>query len=175
MENTLYADLCRVQSALKSPKGRSNDFGGFRYRKAEDILEAVKPLLLPLGIAVMLSDEIVLVSDWIFVKSTVTIRRGQESISCTAYARHAEERKGMDAAQVTGSASSYARKYALSGLFGISGTDDPDDPPQAAPGIAPAPMSQIVRPAAPGPVPGKTVLPGVRTPLPGMPATNQTR
>ena len=93
MENTLYADLCRVQSALKSPKGRSNDFGGFRYRKAEDILEAVKPLLLPLGIAVTLSDEIVLI-DWIFVKSTVTIRRGQESISCTAYARHAEEQIG---------------------------------------------------------------------------------
>ena len=173
--NELWRDLSAIQAELEVPKDRNNAFGGFKYRKCEDILRAVKPLLHAHGIIILLSDEIVQFGEWVFVKATATIQRGDAVISCTAYARHADERKGMDAAQVTGSASSYARKYALSGLFGISDTDDPDDPPQAAPGIAPAPMSQIVRPAAPGPVPGKTVLPGVRTPLPGMPATNQTR
>ena len=151
MENTLETDLCSVQSALKSPKGRSNDFGGFRYRKAEDILEAVKPL--------------VLISDWVFVKSTVTIRRGQASISCTAYARHAEERKGMDAAQVTGSASSYARKYALAGLFAINDGDDADDPPKAAPGVTPKALPAAgIHPAIPGSVPGPrpAALPGMK-------------
>lgn len=167
MENTLENDLCRVQSTLKSPKGRSNDFGGFRYRKAEDILEAVKPLLLPLGIAVTLSDEIVLVSDWVFVKSTVTIRRGQESISCTAYARHAEERKGMDAAQVTGSASSYARKYALAGLFAVNDGDDADDPPKAAPGVVPAAIPGM-SPRPPVPAPGATP-PGFNPQRPSVP------
>lgn len=165
MENTLETDLCSIQSALKSPKGRSNDFGGFRYRKAEDILEAVKPLLLPLGIAVTLSDEIVLISDWVFVKSTVTIRRGQASISCTAYARHAEECKRMDAAQVTGSASSYARKYALAGLFAINDGDDADDPPKAAPGVTPKALPAAgIHPAIPGSVPGPrpAALPGMK-------------
>lgn len=152
--NELRGILCKVQAELEVPKDRNNAFGGFKYRKCEDILRAVKPLLTPHGVTVVLSDEIVQVGEWFFVKSTATIGRGEASFSCTAYARHAEERKGMDAAQVTGSASSYARKYALCGLFGISDADDPDDPPQAAPGVTPAALPLPNRTAS-----GRTAFP----------------
>lgn len=131
--NDLARDLCEIQSELKAPKGNYNQFGKFRYRKCEDILEAVKPLLLKRNIAITLDDDILLVGTWVFLKSTVTIRRGGVSISVRGFAKHALERKGMDDAQVTGSASSYARKYALAGMFAINDESDLDEPVPGAP------------------------------------------
>lgn len=158
--NDLYADLCAIQSELSVPKGRNNDFGGFKYRKAEDILEAVKPMLKARGIAIVLNDEIIMGEKWTFLKATATIQRGASSISTVAYARHADEKKGMDAAQITGSTSSYARKYALAGLFAINDCDDPDDPEKPSREMKPLPMP----PPQPQAVPG---VPGMK--IPGMP------
>ena len=122
----LYEKLRAVQSALKAPKGQENKFGGYRYRSCEDILEAVKPLLAENGLALTISDEIVLVGERYYVKATATITDGENSVSVTAYAREEETKKGMDAAQITGSASSYARKYSLNGLLAVDDTKDPD-------------------------------------------------
>lgn len=122
----LYEKLRAVQSALKAPKGQENKFGGYRYRSCEDILEAVKPLLAENGLALTISDEVVMVGERYYVKATATITDGENSISVTAYAREEETKKGMDAAQITGSASSYARKYSLNGLLAVDDTKDPD-------------------------------------------------
>ena len=124
----IYTALMAVQSELKAPKGQKNTFGNYSYRSAEDILEAVKPLLKVNGLYLNISDEVVLIGDRYYVKATVTaadIATG-ESESSTAYAREQAEKKGMDAAQVTGATSSYARKYALNALFGIDDTKDAD-------------------------------------------------
>ena len=119
--------LQEIQSKLKAPKGQRNTFGGYNYRSCEDILEALKPVLAEYGAAVLLSDEIVQMGTRWYVKATATLKaEGEESISVTAFAREAENRKGMDESQITGSASSYARKYALNGLFGIDDTKDAD-------------------------------------------------
>jgi hypothetical protein len=116
--------LAEIQSKLKAPKNQYNNFGKYKYRSCEDILEAVKPLL---GEAILtINDEIVLIGDRYYVKATATIREGKESVSTTAYAREAVTKKGMDEAQVTGATSSYARKYALNGLFLIDDTKDAD-------------------------------------------------
>lgn len=116
--------LNKIQKALKAPKSQRNAFGNYNYRSCEDILEAVKPLL---GIATLvLNDEIVLVGDRYYIKSTATITDGTGSISASAFARESLEKKGMDTAQITGAASSYARKYALNGLFCIDDTKDAD-------------------------------------------------
>jgi len=113
-----------IQKALKAPKGQHNSFGNYDYRSCEDILEAVKPLL---GEAVLtLNDEIVMIGNRFYVKATATLSAQGTSLSVTAYAREAEEKKGMDVAQITGAASSYARKYALNGLFLIDDTRDDD-------------------------------------------------
>lgn len=116
--------LQEIQSKLKAPKGQRNNFGGYNYRSCEDILEALKPVLAEYGAAVLLSDEIVQMGTRWYVKATATLKTEKESISVTAFAREAENRKGMDESQITGSASSYARKYALNGLFGIDDTKD---------------------------------------------------
>lgn len=124
----IYAALMAVQSELKAPKGQKNTFGNYSYRSAEDILEAVKPLLKVNGLYLNISDDVVLIGDRYYVKATVTavdIATG-EAESATAYAREQAEKKGMDAAQVTGATSSYARKYALNALFGIDDTKDAD-------------------------------------------------
>ena len=124
----IYAALMAVQSELKAPKGQKNTFGNYSYRSAEDILEAVKPLLKENGLYLNVSDEVVLIGDRYYVKATVTavdIATG-EAASSTAFAREAAEKKGMDASQVTGATSSYARKYALNALFGIDDTKDAD-------------------------------------------------
>lgn len=124
----IYAALMAVQSELKAPKGQENTFGKYRYRSAEDILEAVKPLLKANGLYLRISDTVELIGDRYYVKATVTavdITTG-EAESATAYAREQTEKKGMDAAQVTGATSSYARKYALNALFGIDDTKDAD-------------------------------------------------
>ena len=124
----IYAALMAVQSELKAPKGQKNTFGNYRYRSAEDILEAVKPLLKANGLYLRISDTVELIGDRYYVKAMVTavdIATG-DAESATAYAREQSEKKGMDAAQVTGATSSYARKYALNALFGIDDTKDAD-------------------------------------------------
>lgn len=121
---SIVEKLATIQAGLKAPKGRTNDFGGFNYRSCEDILMAVKPLLN--GLTMMLSDEVVAVGERVYVKATVRLTDGSNTIVGTAYAREAIVKKGMDEAQITGSASSYARKYALAGLFLIDNEKDPD-------------------------------------------------
>ena len=116
--------LALIQKELKADKNQFNSFGKYNYRNCEDILEAVKPLL---GDAILtISDEVVNIGNHNYVKSTATIRNGIEVESTTAYAREALEQKGMNDSQITGSTSSYARKYALNGLFCIDDTKDSD-------------------------------------------------
>ena len=119
-------NLLKIQNELKAPKGNYSSYGGFKYRSCEDILEAVKPLLKEEGLTLTISDEMVMVGERYYIKATATIRDGEESISVSAYAREAESKKGMDESQITGTASSYARKYALNGLFLIDDTKDAD-------------------------------------------------
>ena len=120
--------LLQVQSDLKAPKGQYNSFDKYNYRSAEDILEAVKPLLHDEGLVQTISDEIISVGDRIYVKSTVTLydAESDESLSVSALAREDETKKGMDSSQITGSTSSYARKYALNGMYTIDDTKDSD-------------------------------------------------
>ena len=126
MDNNLNARLIAVQAALKAPKGQYNKFGGYKYRSCEDILEAVKPLLAEQGLTLTLTDEVLDIGGWHYVQATATVSNGSDSVSCRAYARESETKKGMDASQITGTASSYARKYALNGLFLIDDTKDAD-------------------------------------------------
>lgn len=116
--------LSSIQQNLKAPKGQFNDFGKYRYRSCEDILEAVKPLLN--GGTLIIGDDLVLIGDRYYVKATVTLQSGIDSIQVAAFAREEHDKKGMDASQITGAASSYARKYALNGLFLIDDTKDAD-------------------------------------------------
>ena len=117
--------LHKIQKELKAPKNQRNSFGNYNYRSCEDIVEAVKHHLTD-GATLVLNDEIVLVGTRYYVKATATLTCGQETASTTAYAREEETKKGMDAAQITGAASSYARKYALNALLLIDDTKDPD-------------------------------------------------
>ncbi len=123
---TIYEKLTDIQSKLKAPKGQFNSFGKYNYRNCEDILEAVKPLLKEHGLYISLSDKIVQVAQRIYVEATVSISDGENTIQTTAYAREEESKKGMDSSQITGASSSYARKYALNGLFAIDDTKDSD-------------------------------------------------
>lgn len=118
--------LQQIQQELKAPKGQFNKFGGYHYRSCEDIVEALKPILAKHGAAVVLSDDIVEIGGRVYVKATATLKTEKDSISATAYAREPAVKKGMDDSQITGAASSYARKYALNGLFGIDDTKDAD-------------------------------------------------
>lgn len=124
----LYGRLMRVQKDLKAPKNQYNSFGKYRYRSCEDILEGVKPILQEYGCAIVLSDTIEQIGDRFYVKATATFYDCEtgESVSNTAYARESDDKKGMDASQITGTASSYARKYALNGLLLIDDTKDAD-------------------------------------------------
>ncbi len=120
-------ELIAIQSELKAPKGQTNKFGGYNYRSCEDILESVKPLLAKHGAALTLSDEIVQIGNDIFVKATATFYSSAPTpLSVSAFARHPVDKKGMDDSQITGATSSYARKYALNGLFCIDDTKDAD-------------------------------------------------
>lgn len=121
-----FEKLVAIQTDLKAPKGQKNTFGGYKYRSCEDILEAVKPLLAREGLVLNISDEVLEIGGRVYVKAKATITDGQNFQTSTAYAREAETKKGMDPAQVTGTSSSYARKYALNGLFCIDDTKDPD-------------------------------------------------
>lgn len=118
--------LIQIQTELNAPKGRHNSFGNYSYRSLEDILEAVKPLLKREGLLLTLTDTIEHIGDNYYVKATARLTDGNKELQATAYAQEAQDRKGMDPAQRTGSASSYARKYCLNALFLIDDTKDPD-------------------------------------------------
>lgn len=118
--------VIQVQMKLKAPKDNYNDFGKFKYRSAEGILEAVKPLLNEQGLLLNLSDNEEVKEGWHYTVASATITDGKDSITVTASAREEETKKGMDASQISGVASSYARKYALNGLFLIDDTKDAD-------------------------------------------------
>lgn len=120
-------ELITIQSELKAPKSQFNKFGGYKYRKAEDILEAVKPLLAKQKCTLIISDDIVMIGNRIYVKATATIKNEKgEFEETTGWAREEENKKGMDGSQITGASSSYARKYALNGLFAIDDNADSD-------------------------------------------------
>lgn len=125
-EQTLIQKLLSVQEKLKAPKSQNNNFGKYKYRSCEDILEAVKPLNVEAGLLLTISDEIELVDGRHYVKATCRVTDGTDEIVVTASAREAGNKKGMDDAQVTGATSSYARKYALNGLYLIDDTKDAD-------------------------------------------------
>jgi len=118
--------LLQIQSKLKAPKNQRNTFGNYNYRSCEDILEAVKPLLAEVGAVLTISDEMLNIGDRYYIKATVTFSSKEGSRQVTAFAREDESRKGMDGSQITGAASSYARKYALNGMFLIDDTKDAD-------------------------------------------------
>ena len=124
----VYEKLIAIQSELKAPKSQYNNFGKYAYRNCEDILESLKPLLKEHKSTIYISDEIVTVLERFYVKATVTFIDAEtgENIKNTAYAREEEIKKGMDGSQVTGASSSYARKYALNGMFAIDDTKDSD-------------------------------------------------
>lgn len=120
-------ELITIQSELKAPKSQFNKFGGYKYRKAEDILEAVKPLLAKQKCTLTITDDVVLIGNRIYVKATATIKNEKgECETTTGWAREDETKKGMDGSQITGASSSYARKYALNGLFAIDDNADSD-------------------------------------------------
>lgn len=122
MENQLSI----IQNKVKAPKGQFNSFGKYHYRSAEDILEAVKQVVNPMGYSITISDTIINVGDRYYIKATATLSNGKETWSTDGYAREEESKKGMDGSQVTGASSSYARKYALNGLFALDDTKDSD-------------------------------------------------
>ena len=124
----VYEKLMTVQTKLRAPKGQYNQFGHYSYRSCEDILEALKPLLAEVGAIVNVSDEVKLIGNRFYVEATAMFLDCEtgDSIIAKAYAREDESKKGMDLAQVTGSVSSYARKYALNGLFAIDDNKDSD-------------------------------------------------
>ena len=124
----IYKKLMGIQTKLKAPKSQRNSFGNYNYRSCEDILEAVKPLLDEFKVALTIKDEIILIGERYYIKATATlidIDTG-DTTETSAYARESAEKRGMDASQVTGSTSSYARKYALNGLFAIDDNKDAD-------------------------------------------------
>jgi hypothetical protein len=118
--------LVKIQSELKAAKNQRNNFGKYNYRSCEDILESVKPLLKEAELTLIVTDKIVLIGERYYVEATATLYGDGEPIVSTAFAREAENKKGMDSAQVTGATSSYARKYALNGLFAIDDSKDVD-------------------------------------------------
>lgn len=148
--STIHEKLVAIQSELKAPKGQTNTFGKYKYRSCEDILEAVKPLLKKQELVLGLTDEIVMIGNRYYVKANAEVWDGEKRESCCAFAREEEVKKGMDGAQITGAASSYARKYALNGLFLIDDTDDADTmdntkpEPKAAPVVKTKPTATQV-------------------------------
>lgn len=122
----INAKLIKVQQALKAPKNQYNEFNKFNYRNAEDILEAVKPLLAEQGLTLTLSDQMEYIGNRYYIKTTATLSDGVDTITTVAYAREDENRPGMSESQVTGCSSSYARKYCLNGLFLIDDGKDSD-------------------------------------------------
>ncbi len=126
LELPLYAKLTLIQDALAVPKGQRNEYGGYNYRSAEDIYQALKPLLKEYGLTLTVTDVVAIVGDRNYVRSTAVLTDGEATIKTDAFAREQDTVKGQIQAQITGSASSYARKYALCGMFLIDGEADPD-------------------------------------------------
>ena len=124
----VYKKLLAVQAELKAPKGQYNSYGKFKYRSCEDILEAVKPILAKVGATLVVGDELLVMGERYYIKAVATFTDTEtgEAVTNTAYAREEETKKGMDGSQITGTASSYARKYCLNGLFLIDDTKDAD-------------------------------------------------
>lgn len=122
----LHEKLLAIQTKLKAPKGQYNSFGKYSYRSAEDILEAVKPLNAEQGVLLTITDEIKEVGGRIYVVATATASDGTDELKVSAFAREPENKKGMDDSQITGATSSYARKYALNGLYAIDDNKDAD-------------------------------------------------
>lgn len=120
--------LIKIQQQLKAPKGQRNTFGNYNYRSCEDILNAVKPLLAAEGLAILLTDDVLVLGDRYYIKATARLVNGdgKGGAEVAAFARESLTKKGMDDSQITGTASSYARKYALNGLFAIDDTKDAD-------------------------------------------------
>ena len=144
-------ELITIQSTLKAPKSQFNAFGNYKYRKVEDILEAVKPIMSNLGCTLVMTDDIEMVGNRIYVKATATLKNSKGEIEITTgYAREEETKKGMDGSQITGAASSYARKYALNGLFAIDDNADSDttnDGQHQAAQQQASPQAQAAQPA----------------------------
>ncbi len=130
MKKEFIEKIARVQKELKAPKSKYNRFGGYYYRSTEDILEAAKPILEAEGLILNVSDKLENICDRYYVRATAVITDGEDSFVSTAYAREQATKKGMDESQITGSASTYARKYALNGLFCIDDTKDADSEEQ---------------------------------------------
>ena len=126
--SNVYMKLIEVQSKLKAPKSQFNKFGNYAYRNCEDILEALKPILKEVGATIIISDEVIPVNERYYVKATVKFIDTEtgDMVEASANAREEDNKKGMDSSQLTGSTSSYARKYALNGLFAIDDTKDSD-------------------------------------------------
>lgn len=171
--------LLYVQQNLKAPKGQYNKFGDYHYRSCEDIQEALKPLLGKVGAVLLLSDELVQIGDRFYIKASAIFRdtEGGESISNTAYARECDSRPKMDTAQITGSCSSYARKYALNGLFCIDDSRDPDTMDNRTSGQRQAAQGQRApqQQAPPGSPPGQGNSPGNNRPHVGQQHINTIR
>jgi hypothetical protein len=123
---SLQEKLLSIQKELKAPKSQYNSFGKYRYRSCEDILEAVKPLLFKEEVVLTIADDLIAADGRFYVKASATLAYKDERICTSAFAREDEVKKGMDGSQITGAASSYARKYALNGLFCIDDTKDAD-------------------------------------------------
>ena len=124
----IHEKLLDIQTTLKAPKGQFNSFGKYKYRNCEDILESLKPLLKKNKVVLLVNDDVVSVSNRIYIKATVTLQdvESEEKIETSAFAREEDVKKGMDGSQITGSSSSYARKYALNAMFAIDDTKDSD-------------------------------------------------
>ena len=124
----IHEKLLDIQTTLKAPKGQFNSFGKYQYRNCEDILESLKPLLKKNKAVLLVNDDVVSVSNRIYIKATVTLQdvESEEKIETSAFAREEDVKKGMDGSQITGSSSSYARKYALNAMFAIDDTKDSD-------------------------------------------------
>lgn len=139
--------MSEIQSKLKAPKGQFNSFGKYNYRSCEDIVEAVKPVLKEYGYHLNMSDDVIGVGDRVYIKATCIVMHGDKEIAkSTALAREAEDKKGMDDSQITGTASSYARKYALNGLFAIDDTKDADTGIHPKEGKKTSPAPNLVPP-----------------------------
>ena len=123
---SIHKKMIEVQSELKAPKNQRNNFGNYNYRSCEDIIEAVKPILAEKELLLTISDELVEVGERNYIKAVVTVSDGDDKITVTGFAREAVNKKGMDEMQLTGATSSYARKYALNGMFAIDDTKDAD-------------------------------------------------
>ena len=126
MEQNINQQLIAIQQELKAPKSQYNSFGKYKYRSCEDILESAKPILAKNGCSLTLTDDVIFVGERYYIKATATLSNGKDNVTVSALAREAEDKKGMDESQITGTASSYARKYALNGLFCIDDTKDAD-------------------------------------------------